>query len=109
MNRKLAFAPLILLASLSGWAARADGPLAKAGEACGGIAGLKCDAGLYCATPIGTCGVADQQGKCASKPQVCPKTYLPVCGCDNKTHGNACEAAASGVNVAHKGKCTKGS
>jgi hypothetical protein len=79
---------------------------AATGETCGGIGGVQCAAaGDFCKTEVGQCDVADAQGTCSTKPQVCTEQYMPVCGCDNKTYGNACEAAAAGVNVAAAGKC----
>ncbi len=36
---------------------------------------------------------------------VCTKQYDPVCGCNNKTYGNACMAGAAGVRVVAKGEC----
>jgi len=63
-----------------------------------------CDDGQYCATEAGNCGGA---GKCTVKPQICPLISAPVCGCDGNTYGNACVAAAAGVNVASKGECTQ--
>jgi hypothetical protein len=44
-------------------------------------------------------------GMCASRPNVCPAIYAPVCGCVGKTYGNACEAAAAAQNAAAQGEC----
>jgi hypothetical protein len=58
----------------------------------------------YCSKPLGACADA---GRCASRPQACPDVWLPVCGCDGQTYGNACEAAAAGASVAHLGRCDR--
>lgn len=73
---------------------------------CGGLAGLACDEGEYCAfPPEATCGAADQMGVCAPRPEACIQIYQPVCGCDDRTYGNACTAASAGVSVAYEGEC----
>jgi hypothetical protein len=88
-------------------ASAAATPPADGGQACGGIAGIQCDAKSYCAKDAGTCGVMDSAGMCKMKPEICTREFMPVCGCDGKTYSNACEAASAGVNLDHSGECGK--
>ncbi|MBL8682872.1 MAG: hypothetical protein JNK05_27145 [Myxococcales bacterium] len=59
-----------------------------------------CASGQYCAGT--TCGGS---GTCARRPEACIALYQPVCGCDGRTYGSACNAASSGVRVAATGEC----
>ncbi len=75
-------------------------------RSCGGLQGLQCGAGEYCAYSLdATCGAADQLGTCERMPQACTEQYQPVCGCDGVTYGNACMAAAAGAAVSAEGEC----
>jgi hypothetical protein len=76
------------------------------GQACGSWNLPACGDGYFCSyTEAAICGWADAPGTCAKKPEACIEIYKPVCGCDGKTHGNACLAASAGVSVQHDGEC----
>lgn len=78
--------------------------VAKAGDDCLDNADCAAD-NTYCKKSDGQC---DAIGRCVPEPEVCTTEVDPVCGCDGRTYGNACAAAAYGVNVAFKGDCELG-
>jgi hypothetical protein len=72
---------------------------------CGGIAGLQCGPTEYCDYDNNRCGAVDDLGKCKARPEGCPKSYFPTCGCDGMVYGNDCDAASKGADVSDLGGC----
>lgn len=72
--------------------------------ACGTVNAPACPGGEFCDFPS-QCGSNNTGGLCAVRPFVCSPVSVPVCGCDNATYANTCEAAARGVSVMHGGPC----
>jgi hypothetical protein len=90
---------LLIVPSLFVWFALSS--IAAEPQQCGGVAGVTCEAPSFCDYPVSTCGVADVQGVCRERPEICTKEYEPVVGCDDRVYSNACMAAAAGVSVKH--------
>jgi hypothetical protein len=88
-----------------------DSPVSESEQAlrarrCDGPLHLRCADGQYCnAAQEGLCPGRRQTGVCAIEPQICPDIFKPVCGCDDQTYPNSCNAAAAGVAIAHDGAC----
>jgi hypothetical protein len=77
-----------------------DGPCSTAGTVCANNA--DCAVTEYCQTASdGQCG---SSGTCVSKVAACSDDG-PICGCSGTNYQRRCDAAGTGDNIAHAGKC----
>lgn len=65
--------------------------------------GATCDATEWCDVTDGA--ACDAPGICRPRPDVCARYWSPVCGCDDVTYGNECEAHRAGTDVSYPGEC----
>lgn len=104
------FACLAIFTAFTGHTSRVLA--AGEGEACDGIAGVKCDSGLWCEHTANTCGAADAGGKCIKVPAAgeCAslangKTLNQSCGCKGNTYLSDCERQQAHEQKRKDGPC----
>jgi len=74
--------------------------------ACGARLGDTCGEDEFCAFNLrANCGFGDAPGVCEPRPAECAEVTDPVCGCDERTYANECEAARAGTAVLSAGEC----
>lgn len=72
---------------------------------CGGPKDTACEAGRYCSWAMGSCGASQPAGACEVVPKSCAAFSAPVCGCDQVTYENGCEAAKAKMSIWAEGGC----
>ncbi len=92
-----------------GGAADLWSPAPDAGHHCGSRGQDACPAGTFCnfGPSCATAPTDTGGGICTPSTPLCSQFYVPVCGCDQVTYRNTCEAYSHAVSILHDGACTK--
>lgn len=67
-----------------------------------------CQENEFCSFELGACDASSSErngGVCTAKPEACTDVYTPICGCDENTYNNECEATLAGVSILAAGEC----
>ena len=92
---RIAFPAILTLALLASACADVQAP-----EAIECANNFDCDTTEYCVAD--SCG---GPGMCLARPMDCSPNVSFVCGCDDVTYDNACDASRNGVRIAAEGEC----
>lgn len=74
------------------------------GQACGSAT---CGPDQFCDWSDDLCGASQSgAGSCKPRPEGCPDSYAPRCGCNGVVFSNECDANGVGQDISNAGGCT---
>lgn len=72
---------------------------------CAGPDDWACAEDAVCLPVAGGCPGPEVYGLCVPAPRRCFPISNPVCGCDDNSYANVCEALRAGTALQHQGEC----